>query len=67
MKKNTTTKTADALLVAAMKKLPKRATCRKCGKSRTRGSFGLRVMARSAKGLPTRIARQSWCRECRAA
>lgn len=58
-------KKAEALHAVAMKALPERLTCPKCGKTRAKAQFGLRVMARDAKGLPTRIARQSYCSSCR--
>jgi hypothetical protein len=54
-----------ALLTAAFEKLPKRIVYPRCKKNRTRDAFGLRVMARDPQGVPTQIARQSWCRECR--
>lgn len=53
------------LLATALEQLPKRLTCPKCKRSRSKDVFGLRVMARDAKGVPTRIARQSYCRDCR--
>lgn len=58
-------KKTEAMRAAAMRALPKRITCPKCKKTKARDAFGLRVMARDAKGLPTRIARQSYCAECR--
>jgi hypothetical protein len=58
-------KKSEALLAAAFERLPKRMTCPKCGRSRTKDRFGLRVTARDATGLPTKIARQSYCRDCR--
>lgn len=65
-----TTKTAvekktDTMRAAAMKALPLRVVCPKCGKNRAKAQFGLRVMARDETGVPTRIARQSYCKECR--
>jgi rubredoxin len=67
MKKMTTAaeKKAEALLAAAFEALPKRIVCPKCNKNRAKDAFGLRILARNAKGVPTRIARQSWCAECR--
>jgi hypothetical protein len=66
MKKTATEKKTEALLAAAFRKLPKRITCPKCKKTKARDAFGLRVMARDAKGVPTSIARQSYCGKCRA-
>ena len=65
MKKTIAEKKTEVLMAAAFEELPQRLTCPKCKRSRTKGSFGLRVIARSAQGVPTRIARQSWCRDCR--
>ena len=45
--------------------LPAKARCTKCHHSRDKAHFGLRIMAKSPKGEPTRIARQSWCNRCR--
>jgi hypothetical protein len=59
-------KKTAALLTAALQALPKRLRCPKCGRARSREDFGLRVMARDAAGLPTRISRQSYCKDCRA-
>ena len=53
------------MLAAAFEALPKRTVCPKCKKSQTKEAFGLRVMARDAAGVPTRIARQSYCGSCR--
>ena len=58
-------KKTDALLAAAYRKLPARVKCPKCGKTRSKDQFGLRVMARDAKSVPTKISRQSYCKECR--
>lgn len=58
-------KKTQALLAAASEALPKRIVCPKCNKNRTKDAFGLRVMGRDAKGVPTRIARQSYCKACR--
>lgn len=54
-----------ALLAAAFDALPKRIVCPKCKRNRAKNAFGLRVMSRDAKGRPTRIARQSYCKTCR--
>ena len=66
----TKTKTAvekktEALLAAAYRKLPARVKCPKCKRTRAKDQFGLRVMARNGRGLPTKIARQSYCKACR--
>ncbi len=67
MKKTTsaTQKKTKALLVAAFEALPKRIVCPRCKKSTTKDAFGLRVMARDGKGVPTRIAKQRYCKACR--
>lgn len=58
-------KKTKAMMTAALRKLAATATCPKCGKRKKKEQFGMRVMGRDARGLPTRIARQSWCKECR--
>lgn len=63
--KKTVEKKAAALHAAAMQSLPKRVRCPKCGRVRSREDFGLRVMSRDPAGLPTRISRQSYCKDCR--
>lgn len=64
-KKNGTSKKAKARVAAAMRDLPARATCPKCGRSRKKEMFGVRVMKRDAQGVPLVVRRQSYCRECR--
>jgi hypothetical protein len=66
MNKTAIEQKTEELRAAAMKRLPKRLTCPKCRKSRTKDHFGLRITARDASGLPTRIVRQSYCSSCRA-
>jgi len=58
-------KKAEALLAAAFEALPKRIACPRCKKSKSKDAFGLRVMARDDRGVPTRIAKQSYCKTCR--
>lgn len=54
-------------LAATLKVLPQRAKCPKCKKAKSVATgFGLRVMSRDSKGIPTRVARQSYCKTCRA-
>lgn len=65
MKKTAAEKKAEALLAAAFEALPKRSVCPRCKKNRTREAFGLRVMVKDDRGVPTRIARQSYCKACR--
>ena len=49
------------------KNLPQRSTCPKCGKSRKKDSFGVRLMNGEAvkKGAKPILRRQSYCTECR--
>jgi hypothetical protein len=58
-------KHASALLAAAFEALPKRIVCPRCKKSKAKEAFGLRVMTRDDRGVPTRIAKQSYCKRCR--
>lgn len=58
-------KKTQALRAAAMRALPKLITCPKCKRRRPRDAYGVRVMARDDQGVPTRIARQSYCSTCR--
>ena len=55
----------NALQATTLKNLPQWLKCPKCGRSRTKEMFGLRVMSRDAMGVPTRIAKQSYRKECR--
>lgn len=55
----------EALRAAAMRALPRRAKCPRCGKTKGREAFGLRVMARDEREVPTVIRRQSHCSACR--
>jgi hypothetical protein len=48
-----------------MKALPARRRCPKCGKTKAKAAFGLRVMGRLKNGLPERVQSQSWCQSCR--
>lgn len=62
---NAVEKKTEALRAAAMRALPKRITCPRCKKTKSRDAFGLRTMARDDLGTPTRLARQSYCASCR--
>lgn len=65
MKTTAAEKKTKVLLAEAFEALPKRIVCPKCRKNRPRDAFGMRVMSRGEDDCPTRIARQSWCRNCR--
>jgi hypothetical protein len=60
-----TEKKTAALLRAALRKLPARRRCPRCGKLKGKAAFGLRVMERDKAGLPVRIRVQSYCGPCR--
>ena len=65
MKKTAAEKKTTALLAGALRKLPSRLACPKCGKTRPKEMFGLRVMKRDVRGIPVVIRRQSYCAACR--
>ena len=50
---------------AAFNALPEVLHCPKCSCHKAKAQFGVRVMARDAANQPTKIVRQSYCRECR--
>jgi hypothetical protein len=56
---------AMQIVKAAFAALPQRLTCPKCKQTRLKEMFGMRVMKRDSKGIPTRVIRQSHCRDCR--
>ena len=63
--RSATAKRTTALIAAAMRDLPNRLKCPKCGRRRSKMMFGLRVMKRDANGVPLVIRRQSYCGSCR--
>jgi hypothetical protein len=56
---------AQVILKATFKSLPSRLRCPKCGRTRGKEFFGLRVAKKDPEGLPILIYRQSYCRDCR--
>ena len=65
MKTDIVEKKIAAVLASALRKLPRRIKCPKCGRSRGKEQFGLRTMEKDESGVPTRVRAQSWCRSCR--
>jgi rubredoxin len=55
----------DPRLAQAFADLPERLTCPRCGRSRKKEFFGVRVVKKDARGRPLQIYRQSYCRDCR--